>query len=70
MSNPQENLMTTFKRSLARDFKINIQTMDTVLNEEEEGEGEIDGVESGEGSEGEGAELDSHPPLAKRQRQL
>lgn len=58
--------MTTFKRSLARDFKINVETMDSVLNEEEgmEGEGEISGMESGGESEGEGAEL----PSAKRQR--
>lgn len=58
--------MTTFKRSLARDFKINVQTMDTVLNEEEgmeeEGGGEIDGMESAGESEGDGL------PLAKRQR--
>lgn len=61
--------MGSFKRSLARDFKINVQTMDTVLNEEEgeggeEEEGEIDGRESGDDSEGEEAQ----PPLAKRKR--
>lgn len=65
--------MGSFKRSLARDFKINVQTMDTVLNEEEgeeeeeeeEGEGEVDGRESGE--DGEEAE-EARPPFAKRQR--
>lgn len=64
--------MESFKRSLARDFKIDIQAVDTVLNEEEgeeegedeEGEGGSDGRESGEDSGGEPA----HPPPAKRLR--
>ena len=62
--------MESFKRSLARDFKIDVHAVSSVLNEEEgeeEGEdeeGEIDGRESGEDSGGE----ESRPPPAKRLR--
>ncbi len=61
--------MSSFKRSLARDFKINVQTMDTVLNEEE-GEEKEEEEEEGEemdGGESEGEE-ESHAPLAKRRK--
>ena len=61
----QENLMEGFKRSLARDFRINLEAME---NEEEEVEGDevVDGEreESSDGGEG----PDDGPPPAKRHR--
>ena len=35
--------METFKRSTSRDFRINHQAVDAILNEEEEEEGEMEG---------------------------
>ena len=56
--------MESFKRSLARDFKIDSEVIDTALNDEE---GEEEGPEEEEfgdtASEGEGT-----PPAAKRLR--
>lgn len=62
--------METFKRSMSRDFRINHQAVDAILNEEdgEEGEGNKEGEMEGEG-EGEGGqegERDSGPPRSKR----
>ena len=55
---PQVNLMENFKRSMARDFRINHQAVDAILNEEEEEE---------EGEEGGGEEVEENePPMAKR----
>lgn len=53
--------MTSFKRSLARDFRIDVPIMNNVLNEEEEGEGE-----EGGSSEESRRETEDRPPLAKR----
>ena len=56
----QVNLMENFKRSMVRDFRINHQALDAILNEEGEG---------GEGGEGEGGgdeEEDNRPPMSKR----
>lgn len=55
--------MESFKMSLSRDFRIDVQAVDTVLNEEGEGDG--GGGESDEDSEGVG----DHPPSAKRLRE-
>ena len=56
--------METFKRSMSRDFRINHQAVDAILNEEggeEEGEGE------GEGEDMEHEDGDQHgPPKSKR----
>ena len=53
--------MENFKRSMARDFRINHQALDAILNEEgEEGEG------GGEGEEGGDEEEDNRPPMSKR----
>ena len=52
--------MENFKRSMARDFRINHQALDAILNEEgEEGEG-------GEGEGGGDEEGDDRPPMSKR----
>lgn len=48
--------MENFKRSMARDFRINHQAVDAILNEEEEGEEEEGGQE----------EEENGPPTAKR----
>ena len=57
---PQVNLMENFKRSMARDFRINHQAVDAILNEEEEGEEE-------EGGEGGGEEEEENrPPMSKK----
>ena len=53
------NLMENFKRSMARDFRINHQAVDAILNEEEEGENEEEG-------EGEEEEEENRPPMAKK----
>ena len=60
--------METFKRSMSRDFRINHQAVDAILNEEEEDqveeeeEGERDkaGKEEDEGENG--------PPVSKRRK--
>ena len=51
--------METFKRSMVRDFRINHQAVDAILNEEEEEAGEEEEAE-GEGEDNNG------PPVAKR----
>jgi len=38
----QENLMDSFKRSMARDFRIDLRAVESVLKEGEEEEGEIE----------------------------
>lgn len=54
--------METFKRSMSRDFRINHQAVDAILNEgEDEGEMEEEETEEREGSE-------NGPPLSKRQK--
>ena len=47
----QVNMMEAFKRSTSRDFRINHQAVDAILNEDE-GEEEMEG-EKGESKEGE-----------------
>lgn len=49
--------MEPFKRSTARDFRINAQTVENILDE--------DNISS-EGSEEEGGEEGEEPPKAKR----
>ena len=69
----QVDLMETFKRSMSRDFRINHQAVDAILNEgedEEEGGGKGEGGGEGEG-EGEGEEgvevgEDNGPPTPKK----
>ena len=55
--------METFKRSMARDFRINHQAVDAILNEEEEEE--ENGDEEKEGGE---EEREDSPPVSKRQK--
>ena len=55
--------MENFKRSMSRDFRINHQAVDAILNEEEEAEEE---GERGEEGGGGGEEADSGPPMSKR----
>ena len=56
--------METFKRSMSRDFRINHQAVDAILNEEEE-----DQVEEEEGErEKAGKEGENGPPVSKRRK--
>lgn len=61
--------METFKRSMSRDFRINHQAVDAILNE---GEGEGEGEVEKEGEEGEGGVVEHEdggqhgPPKSKR----
>ena len=60
--------METFKRSMSRDFRINHQAVDAIMNEEEGGEGEGEEGQGG-GEEGEEEEgRDGGPPRSKRQK--
>ena len=61
--------MASFKRSLARDFRIDVQAVDTVLHEEGEG-GEEEEEEEEDIDEREESESDAEdsPPSAKRLR--
>lgn len=60
----QENLMESFKRSLARDFRIDLEAVENVLNEEEEE------LEEGSGEEGDAdaADSDAQPPAPKKRK--
>ena len=58
----QVDLMETFKRSMSRDFRINHQAVDAILNEGEEEE-EEEGEGEGEGEEG--VEVGG-PPTSKK----
>ena len=63
--------METFKRSTARDFRINHQAVAAILNEDEEemeegGKGEeMEGIEEGEEEEEEGEEGMPRPKRLK-----
>ena len=59
--------MEAFKRSMARDFRIDMQTVETVLNEEGGEEEEEEEVDNGAG-ESEGEDPDEHPPPSKRHK--
>lgn len=65
--------MGSFKRSLSRDFRIDVPKVNMALNEEEEEEGEEGeecGEEGGEGSSEESGSTDheERPPLAKKRK--
>ncbi|KAJ7376915.1 hypothetical protein OS493_031507 [Desmophyllum pertusum] len=58
------NLMEHFKRSTARDFRINGATLEAVLNEESSDEGEVDNDEQDE-NKSEEEEENKEPPKKK-----
>ena len=55
--------METFKRSMSRDFRINHQAVDAILNE---GEEEEEGEGGGGGEEGVEVGEDNGPPTSKK----
>ena len=64
--------MELFKRSMSRDFRIDVKAVDSVLNEEEEEEeleDECVGVQEereGETDEGDPIETEEHAPAPKK----